>query len=42
MNQYLLAHQTLVAQLQILTWLAKYFAFLIKRKPDAWFMAQMV
>jgi hypothetical protein len=39
MNQYLLAHQ---AQLQILTWLAKYFAFLIKRKPDAWFMAQMV
>jgi hypothetical protein len=24
MNLYLLAHQTLVAQLQILTWLAKY------------------
>jgi hypothetical protein len=27
MNLYLLAHQTLVAQLQILTWLAKQFAF---------------
>jgi hypothetical protein len=33
MNLYLLANQTLVAELQILSWLAKYFLF--KRKPDA-------
>jgi hypothetical protein len=38
MNHYVLAHQTLVTQLQILTWLARLFAFFLNanQKLDLW------